>query len=261
MTPHGGKDGIIVDVRSRFIPNEERMNVPSTSALWFNNADILGAGIAVLTVPVEELLPELLVVFHKPNSIGHILGIGQGYPTNIGGGGYVRINQRTNTSKGVPDGTSTLGAVVDVGILKYFSGTSVDVVVSIQFDAGATTGRLLPGNYFNHISHDGHLCGSIVIHLRGSSQFANFNHCFTSLSDFLEMYTSNQVNRGCRSQRAPLKWGPRFTPRQLPRVRQQLLRWILEHPASDPGSFYRNGRLGATASSSALPASCHHTAS
>ena len=183
---HYGTDkyGIVVDVRSGSIPDEECMNVPCSTSLRFDNTDVLRAGVSLFRIPVGELLPKFLVVRIEPSCVGHILGISQSDPPNICGSGYVRIDQGTNASKGVPDGAGTFGAVLDVVILHDFSGASIDVVVSVQFDARATTGVLLAGNYFDDVSHVCHLCGGIVIHLRGSFQFANISHCFTSLSKF-----------------------------------------------------------------------------
>lgn len=134
VTPHGSKYGVVVDVRSGSVPDEECMHVPRTTSLRFDNTDVLRAGVALLVVPVEELLPKLLEIVIQLLSVGHVLGICEGHPTHICGSGYVRIDQSTNASKRVPDGTCTLGAVVDMGVLQYFSGASVDVVVSIQLD-------------------------------------------------------------------------------------------------------------------------------
>ena len=130
VSPHGSKYGVVVDVRSGSIPDEECMHVPRTTSLRFDNTDVLRASVVLLVIPVKKLLPKLLVVFHQPDSVGHVLGICEGHPTNICGSGYVRIDKSTNASKRVPDGTCTLGAVVDVGILQYFSGASVDVVAA-----------------------------------------------------------------------------------------------------------------------------------
>ena len=182
MSPHGSKYGVVVDVRRWTIPDVECMNVPSTTSLRFNDTNILRSTISVPVIPSKKLLPKLLVVFHQPDCISHIFGIGQSYPSNICRSSYVRIYQRPDTCKSVPDRTCTFRTVVDMRILEDFTSTSVNVVVCVEFDTRASTGRLLPGNYFNDISHSGDFCRSIIIHIWSNIKFAYISHIFTSLS-------------------------------------------------------------------------------
>lgn len=149
------------------------MDMPCSTALGLLYGDVLGLVIALGLAPVHEAHPETAEVLIQSLGVGHVLGIGQRYPTGLFCLCHIGIDEGSNMGQSSADALCAICSCFSVLILEYFTRAQVHEMVLVQLLDGRAIGFLCEGCDLGDVAH-GHDFGiCVLVKLRSSLKLSD----------------------------------------------------------------------------------------